>query len=80
MLSAREFHQIAGRAGRAGFDRAGSVAVQAPEYVIDNEQAIAKAGDDPRKRRKVVRAKPPKNFVAWSEDTFERLVRSDPRH
>jgi superfamily II RNA helicase len=78
LLSAREFHQIAGRAGRAGFDRTGSVAVQAPEYVIDNELAIAKAGDDPRKRRKVVRAKPPKNFVAWSEDTFERLVRSEP--
>jgi hypothetical protein len=78
LLSAREFHQIAGRAGRAGFDDAGSVAVQAPEYVIDNEQAIAKAGDDARKRRKIVRAKPPKNFVAWSEDTFERLVRSEP--
>jgi superfamily II RNA helicase len=78
LLSAREFHQIAGRAGRAGFDNAGSVVVQAPEYVIDNEQAVAKAGDDPRKRRKVVRAKPPKNFVAWSEDTFKRLVSSPP--
>jgi superfamily II RNA helicase len=78
LLSAREFHQIAGRAGRAGFDDAGSVVVQAPEHVIDNEQAVAKAGDDPRKRRKVIRAKPPKNFVAWSDDTFKRLVTSPP--
>jgi hypothetical protein len=78
LLSAREFHQIAGRAGRAGFDRAGSVVAQAPEHVIDNEVALAKAGDDPRKRRKVVRAKPPRNFVAWSEDTFTRLVASPP--
>ncbi|MFI5042289.1 MAG: DEAD/DEAH box helicase, partial [Acidimicrobiales bacterium] len=31
LLTAREFHQIAGRAGRAGFDAAGSVVVQAPE-------------------------------------------------
>ena len=30
LLSAREFHQIAGRAGRAGFDTAGTVVVQAP--------------------------------------------------
>jgi superfamily II RNA helicase len=78
LLSAREFHQIAGRAGRAGFDRAGSVVAQAPEHVIDNEQTLAKAGDDPRKRRKIVRAKPPKNFVAWSEDTFNRLLGSQP--
>ncbi|HEY8453897.1 MAG TPA: DUF3516 domain-containing protein, partial [Natronosporangium sp.] len=54
-LKAREFHQIAGRAGRAGFDTVGNVVVQAPEHVIANERALAKAGDDPRKRRKVVR-------------------------
>ena len=34
LLKAREFHQIAGRAGRAGFDTSGFVAVQAPEHVI----------------------------------------------
>ena len=72
--SAREFHQIAGRAGRAGFDTAGTVVVQAPEHVIENEQALAKAGDDPKKRRKVVRKKPPEGFVSWGEPTFERLV------
>ncbi len=72
-LSAREFHQIAGRAGRAGYDTEGSVVVQAPEHVIENERAAAKAGDDPKKRRKLVRSQPPKGFVPWSEDTFNRL-------
>ena len=56
-LRAREFHQIAGRAGRAGFDTVGFVVGQAPEHVIENEKALAKAGDDPKKRRKVVRKK-----------------------
>jgi superfamily II RNA helicase len=78
LLSAREFHQISGRAGRAGFDREGSVVVQAPEHVIENERALAKVGDDPKKRRKLVRAQPPKGFVAWSEDTFNRLVAASP--
>src|SRR5215213_3056483 len=32
LLTAREFHQIAGRAGRAGYDTAGTVVVQAPEH------------------------------------------------
>ena len=60
LLQAREFHQIAGRAGRAGFDTTGYVVVQAPEHVVENERALAKAGDDPKKRRKVVRKKPPR--------------------
>jgi superfamily II RNA helicase len=79
LLSAREFHQIAGRAGRAGFDTVGYVLAQAPEHVIDNERALAKAGDDPRKRRKVVRKKAPtRGFVPWSEDTFTKLVAAPP--
>lgn len=78
LLQAREFHQIAGRAGRAGFDTMGTVVVQAPEHVIDNEKALAKAGDDPRKRRKVVRKKPPEGSVGWGKPTFERLVTADP--
>jgi superfamily II RNA helicase len=77
-LSAREFHQIAGRAGRAGYDVEGSVVVQAPEHVVENEKAVAKAGDDPKKRRKIVRKKPPEGFVSWGEATFERLVAADP--
>ena len=77
-LNAREFHQIAGRAGRAGYDTSGYVVVQAPEHVIENERALAKAGDDPKKRRKVQRKKPPEGQVTWSNDTFERLVAAEP--
>jgi superfamily II RNA helicase len=78
LLQAREFHQIAGRAGRAGFDTMGYVVVQAPEHVVENEKALAKAGDDPKKRRKVVRKKPPARFVSWGQPTYERLVAADP--
>ncbi|HEY2504949.1 MAG TPA: DUF3516 domain-containing protein [Streptosporangiaceae bacterium] len=78
LLMAREFHQIAGRAGRAGFDTMGRVVVQAPEHVIDNERALAKAGDDPKKRRKVVRRKPPPGMVSWGQPTFDRLVAAQP--
>ncbi|MFD8409760.1 DEAD/DEAH box helicase [Streptomyces anulatus] len=77
-LRAREFHQIAGRAGRAGFDTAGFVVAQAPEHVIENEKAVKKAGDDPKKKRKVVRKKAPEGFVAWSETTFDKLIQSEP--
>src|SRR4051794_36576380 len=78
LLYAREFHQIAGRAGRAGFDTIGTVMVQAPEHVIDNERALAKAGDDPKKRRKVVRKKPPEGAIGWGRPTFDRLVDAEP--
>jgi superfamily II RNA helicase len=78
LLQAREFHQIAGRAGRAGYDTIGTVMVQAPEHVIDNEKALAKAGDDPKKRRKVVRKKPPEGSIGWGRPTFDRLVGAEP--
>ncbi|RLL69905.1 DEAD/DEAH box helicase [Streptomyces sp. Z26] len=77
-LRAREFHQIAGRAGRAGFDTSGFVVAQAPEHVVENEKALTKAGDDPKKRRKVVRKKAPEGFVSWSEQTFEKLIAAEP--
>jgi superfamily II RNA helicase len=77
-LRAREFHQIAGRAGRAGFDTSGLVVAQAPEHVIENEKALAKVGDDAKKRRKVVRKKAPEGFVNWSQQTFEKLIASEP--
>ncbi|WP_184729155.1 DEAD/DEAH box helicase [Saccharopolyspora phatthalungensis] len=77
-LKAREFHQIAGRAGRAGYDTAGYVVVQAPEHEIENEKALAKVGDDPKKKRKLVRKKAPEGFVSWSEKTFEKLESAEP--
>jgi superfamily II RNA helicase len=78
LLMAREFHQIAGRAGRAGFDTTGRVVVQAPEHVIENAKSLAKAGDDPKKRRKVVRRKPPEGMVSWGQPTFDRLIVAEP--
>src|SRR5262249_23427098 len=36
ILSVRDFRQVAGRAGRAGYDDQGYVVVQAPEHVIAN--------------------------------------------
>ncbi|NKX55842.1 DEAD/DEAH box helicase [Arthrobacter mobilis] len=82
LLNAREFHQIAGRAGRAGYDTAGTVVVQAPEHVVENTKAMAKAvakfGDDQKKLRQVVKKKPQAGFVSWGEATFKKLVESDP--
>ncbi|GIH26545.1 helicase [Acrocarpospora phusangensis] len=77
-LRAREFHQIAGRAGRAGFDTIGYVACQAPDHVIENERALAKIGDDPKRRRGYARKKPPEGFVNWSEETFTNLQAAEP--
>ncbi|WP_100366021.1 DEAD/DEAH box helicase [Diaminobutyricimonas aerilata] len=77
-LTAREFHQIAGRAGRAGFDTAGTVMVQAPEHEVENARAIEKAGDDPKKRRKIIRKKAPEGFVSWGEPSFRKLVEAEP--
>src|SRR4051812_8374291 len=78
LLKAREFHQIAGRAGRAGYDTAGTVVVQAPEHVVENHKAMQKAGDDPKKQRKVQRKKAPEGQVTWTEEVFRRLVDADP--
>ena len=77
-LKAREFHQIAGRAGRAGYDTVGTVVAQAPEHEVENARLLAKAGDDAKKRRQIVRKKAPEGFVSWSDKTFERLQTAQP--
>ncbi|WP_105566917.1 DEAD/DEAH box helicase [Microbacterium halophytorum] len=77
-LSAREFHQIAGRAGRAGYDPYGNVIALAPEHDIENAQALRRAGDDPKKRKKVQRKRAPEGFVSWSEETFEKIRGAEP--
>ena len=78
LLNAREFHQIAGRAGRAGYDTAGTVIVQAPEHEVENRKPFAKVADDPKKRRKLVRRKAPEGMVPWGEATMTRLVDGAP--
>ena len=76
ILSARDFHQITGRAGRKGFDNCGWVVAQAPEYVIENIQLEQKRA---QKGKKVVKRKPPdKNFVQWDKNTFIRLIGAAP--
>ena len=77
-LTAREFHQVAGRAGRAGYDPYGNVVVMAPEWEIENAVALRKAGDDPAKRKKIVRKKAPQGVVNWGEGSFDRLVAASP--
>ena len=78
LLNAREFHQIAGRAGRPGYDTAGTVIVQAPDHEVENLKQFAKVADDPKKRRKLVRRKVPEGMVPWSEATLTRLVEAAP--
>lgn len=76
ILSARDFHQIAGRAGRKGFDDRGWVVAQAPEHVIENLKLEEKSARD---GRKTVKRKPPeKNFVNWDKQTFQRLIHALP--
>jgi superfamily II RNA helicase len=75
VLSARDFHQVAGRAGRKGFDDLGFVVAQAPEHAIENLRLEEKAKDG----RKVVKRKPPEhNFANWDRATFERLIKAAP--
>ncbi|MFB9377106.1 DEAD/DEAH box helicase [Kineococcus gynurae] len=75
---AREFHQIAGRAGRAGFDTAGTVVVQAPEHEVENARRVARAGDDEKKLKRVQRVKAPEGYVSWSRATMDKLVDAEP--
>lgn len=87
VLRTREFLQIAGRAGRAGYDTAGYVVVQAPEHVIDNEKAKAKAAaknaamsaeKQAKRGSKAQLKKPPAGTVVWTEQTFDKLVEGKP--
>jgi superfamily II RNA helicase len=78
LLTVRDFQQIAGRAGRKGFDDHGFVVVQAPEHVIENARREAKAGGDPKKLRKLERAKPPDRYVHYDASTLERLRTGQP--
>lgn len=78
LLRSREFHQIAGRAGRPGFDTVGYVVAQAPEYQIENARLAEKFAGDERKLRSVRKKKPPEGFVNYTQATFDRLVASQP--
>ncbi|MFI5356866.1 MAG: DEAD/DEAH box helicase [Opitutales bacterium] len=78
VLAVRDFRQIAGRAGRKGFDDRGYVIAQAPAHVIDNKRAEEKAAGNPQKLRKLVKARAPEGSVSWDGKTFERLQSAPP--
>jgi superfamily II RNA helicase len=74
LLTARDFHQIAGRAGRRGFDTLGTVVAQAPEHVIENQRLESKANSATGAKKKFVKRKPPeRGYVPWDRKTFEAL-------
>ena len=75
-LAVRDFKQIAGRAGRRGFDDVGYVVAQAPEHVIDNIKADAKAAAKGGKSKAQKKKPPEKGFVNWDENTFRKLIES----
>ena len=77
-LNAREFHQIAGRAGRSGFDTEGMVIALAPEHEIENAKLKAKAASDPKKLRKLKLKSAPENFVNWNQTSFQNLIDAVP--
>ena len=78
VLAVRDFRQIAGRAGRAGFDDRGYVIAQAPAHMIENKRAEEKLAGNPQKLRKLVKARAPEGAVGWDAKTFERLQTAPP--
>ena len=76
ILTARDFHQISGRAGRKGFDDQGWVVAQAPEHVIENLKLAEKSAASGKKT--VKRQPPEKNFVNWDKNTYIRLIAAAP--
>ena len=87
VLRTREFLQIAGRAGRPGFDTSGYVVVQAPEHVIENAKAKAKSDAKnaamseaklAKRKSKAQLKKAPEGTVVWTEKTFDKLVAGEP--
>lgn len=79
ILSVRDFKQIAGRAGRKGFDDEGSVVCLAPEHVIENRRMENRFSSDPSAKRKKIQKKeaPTKHYTHWDEKTFQRLIEQD---
>jgi superfamily II RNA helicase len=78
LLRSREFHQIAGRAGRPGFDTVGYVVAQAPDHEVENTRVLAKFADDAKKLKSVRRKKPPEGQVNFTEASFTKMIESTP--
>ncbi len=79
LLSVRDFQQIAGRAGRRGFDSLGSVVVQAPEHEIENKMLKQRAEGNPKKQKKLhLKKAPERGYKAWNARTLDTLKDSEP--
>jgi superfamily II RNA helicase len=79
VLSVRDFQQIAGRAGRRGFDTLGSVVVQAPEHEIENKVLKQRAEGNPKKQKKLhLKRAPERGYKAWNDKTLVSLRDSEP--
>lgn len=87
LLTARDFHQIAGRAGRKGFDERGTVVAQAPEHAIRARQQAekkARASAKGRRGKPAPRGGGPhgrggrRDEVTWNHKTFQALVERPP--
>lgn len=79
ILSVRHFRQIAGRAGRKGFDEHGYVVAQAPDWVIENAKLEQLVASGQKKRSKVKKKQAPtKGYKHWDEETFEKLQEAPP--
>ncbi|MGB0112924.1 MAG: DUF3516 domain-containing protein, partial [Ilumatobacteraceae bacterium] len=78
LLSNREFAQIAGRAGRKGFDDRGDVWVQAPPHVVENQRLEEKAAAAANKKKIVKKKQPERGYAHWTQDTFDRMVNGEP--
>ncbi|WP_197088318.1 DEAD/DEAH box helicase [Corynebacterium occultum] len=78
VLKSREFHQIAGRAGRAGYDTIGTVVIEAPEHEIENWRLRQRAAADPKKLKKLRKKSARPGEATWTEKTYERLITAEP--
>lgn len=78
ILAAREFHQIAGRAGRAGFDTVGYVVIEATTREIENWRLRQRAGSDPAKLKKLRKKTTKDGEVVWTAKTYQRLIEAQP--
>ena len=78
ILSVRDFKQIAGRAGRRGYDDKGWVVVQAPSHTIENARREAKVASGQMNKKKFKREQPPKGYIQYNPETYEQLLEGRP--